>query len=64
VDDATEIDVTLPDTNDTKELPLSASLTGKKFVFRIDAVYAGTKFKDTCITELSFLPIQVVETSD
>jgi len=49
--------VTLKDSQDVQEIRLPEEITAEEFVFTIKSVYPGTKWKDTCISELAFNPI-------
>lgn len=46
--------VTLPDTKEKQSVKLPAPVEGRIFTFTIISVYPGTKYKDTCMTELAF----------
>ncbi len=53
--------VTLKDIPGIQEIPLNPQIIADEFVFTIKSVYPGTKWKDTCISELSFAPVGVSE---
>lgn len=44
----------LPDSMAVQIVPLEKPLTGKSFSFTITDIYAGTKYKDTVISEIQF----------
>lgn len=48
-----EATVTLKDTADFQTVTVSPELKGSKFTLTIKSVYRGTKYRDTCISELS-----------
>lgn len=52
-DEKQEVVVTLPDSFDKRSVKLPKPVEGKEFVFTIQSVYPGSKYKDTCMTELS-----------
>ncbi len=51
--------VTLDDTPKPQEVTLDKPVTGYQFTFEIVSVYQGKKFQDTCISEISFEPIEI-----
>ena len=53
--------LTLRDTADVQEITLPEEIVAEEFIFTIKSVYPGTKWKDTCISELAFNPIGMEE---
>jgi len=49
----------IKDTADVQKIDVRPPLEGTKFSFTISAVYPGTKYKDTCISEISFNPVKI-----
>ncbi|SRR6056297_3523545 len=51
--------VTLKDTGNMQEIHLPEKVLCRGFKFTIKSVYRGSKFDDTCISEISFKPLKV-----
>jgi hypothetical protein len=47
------------DTAELQKIDVKPHLEGTRFTFIISAVYPGTKYKDTCISEISFNPLKI-----
>ena len=51
--------VTLKDTGNMQKIDLPEKVLCRGFKFTIKSVYRGSKFDDTCISEISFKPLKV-----
>lgn len=54
-DENKTVSVTLPDTPEKQVIKLPEAVEGKVITFTIVSVYPGTKYRDTCLTELAFI---------